>query len=60
MAKNTGSGSRNGAVKNRFQMLDPITGLWTIFSFAGEIMRTKKSPGPAKGIRVGPPKKAGR
>lgn len=59
MATNTGNGSRHGAVKDRFQMLDPITGLWTVFTFAGEVLRTKKSPGPWKGIKVGPPK-AGR
>jgi hypothetical protein len=60
MAANTGNGSRKGAVKNRFQMLDSETGLWTVFSYAGKILRTKKSPGPAKGIKVGPPKKSGR
>lgn len=38
-------------------MLDPESGLWSIFSMAGQLLRTKKSPGPAKGIRVGPPKK---
>lgn len=57
MAKNTGGGSRQGAVKNRFQMLDPNSGLWSVFSFAGELLRTKKSPGPFKGIQVGPPKR---
>lgn len=56
MATNTG-GARKGAVKNRFQMLDPNSGLWSVFTFAGELLRTKKSPGPFKGIQVGPPKK---
>lgn len=60
MAANTGNGSRKGAVKNRFQLLDPDSGLWTVFSFAGQLLRTKKSSGPFKGVKVGPPKKSKR
>lgn len=60
MATNTGNGSRKGAVKNRFQLLDPESGLWTVFSFAGQLLKTKKSPGPFKGVKVGPPKKSKR
>lgn len=60
MAANTGTGSRKGAVKNRFQLFDPESGRWTVFSFAGQLLKTKKSPGPFKGVRVGPPKNSKR
>lgn len=56
VATNKG-GSRKGAVRNRFQLLDPESNLWSIFSTAGEYLRTKKSPGPYKGVKVGPPKR---
>jgi hypothetical protein len=59
MAKNTGSGGRKGAVTDRWQLLDPNSGLWSVFNAAGAFLRTKKSPGPWKGIRVGPPKSLG-
>lgn len=60
MAKNTGNNSRIGAVLDRFQMLNPATGLYTVFSATtGRILRNKKSPGPAKGIRVRPRNKSG-
>ena len=60
VAKNTGSSSRRGSISDRFQLLDPESGLWSVFKpSSGSILRTKKSPGPAKGIRVGPPKKSG-
>jgi hypothetical protein len=55
MAKNTGGG-RKGAVKNRFQLHDPKRDRWSIFSSVGTFLRTKKSPGPEKGIRKGVPK----
>lgn len=53
MAKNTGTGRRRGAVKNRYQLFNPITGLWSIFSPKGGLLRTKKSSGKAKGIKIG-------
>ena len=57
MAKNTGGG-RKGAVKGRFQLLNPKTGRFSVFSSAsGSILRTKKSAGKAKGISVRVPKK---
>jgi len=53
MARNTGSGFRIGAVRNRFQMLNPSTGRYTVFDAAsGRILRIIKSGAPAKGIRV--------
>lgn len=58
MATNKGDGGRKGAVKNRYQLLNPNTGLWSVFSRSGGHLRTKKSPGRAKGIRVGPPKRS--
>lgn len=57
MAKNTGKGARRGAQKNRTQLLDPRSGLWSIFTLAGELVWNKKSPGPAKGVRKGQPRK---
>ena len=60
MAKNTGKGSRKGSIADRFQMLDPERGHWSIFkASSGTFLRTKKSPGPEKGIRKGVPKKLG-
>ena len=57
MARNAGGG-RKGAVKGRFQLLNPKTGRYSIFSSSsGSILRTKKSPGKAKGISVRVPKK---
>lgn len=57
MAKNTGGG-RKGAVKGRFQLFNPKTGLFSVFSSeSGGILRTKKSPGKAKGISIRVPKR---
>lgn len=59
MATNTGNGFRNGPVRDRFQMLNPATGLFTVFSVSmGKILRVKKSPGKAKGIRARSPKQS--
>ena len=55
MATNKGTGARKGAVKNRFQLLNPKTDRWSVFSPSG-LLRTKKSKGPYKGIKKGPPK----
>jgi len=53
VATNTGKGGRKGAVKGRYQLLNPVTGLWSIFSPKDGLLRTKKSKGKGKGIRVG-------
>lgn len=52
MAKNTGSGSRNGAVKDRIQALNPLTKRYVkIDTSTGRIVDHKKSAGPYKGVR---------
>ena len=56
MATNKG-GARKGAVKNRFQLHDPKSDRWSVFSLVGGLLRTKKSKGPYKGIKKGPPKR---
>lgn len=58
VAKNTGHGSRTGAVRDRFQLFDFATGLFVVFcTSTGKLLRVKKSPGPAKGISVRLPKR---
>lgn len=58
MATNTGENSRRGAVRNRFQLVDVASGLFVVLrATTGEILRVKKSPGPAKGISKRLPKK---
>lgn len=60
MAKNTGSGSRKGAVRDRFQLHSPITDRYAVFDATdGKMLRVKKSEGPAKGISKRPPKSLG-
>ena len=60
VAKNSGSGRRFGAVTDRFQLANPKSDIWSVFKAStGEFLRTKKSVGPAKGIRVGTPKNPG-
>jgi hypothetical protein len=57
MAKNKGGG-RKGAVRGRFQLLNPKTGRFSIFSSeSGSIVWTKKSRGKAKGVAIRVPKK---
>ena len=52
MAKNTGQGSREGMVKDRAQILHPVTGRFVkIDTTTGRIVDTKKTKGPYKGIR---------
>jgi hypothetical protein len=52
MAKNTGSGSRKGAVKNRVQALNPVTKRYVkIDTSTGRIVDHKKTAGPYKGVR---------
>lgn len=52
MARNTGGGSRKGAVKQRAQALNPITKRYVkIDTTTGRIVDNKKSAGPYKGVR---------
>jgi hypothetical protein len=52
VAKNTGSGSRKGAVKDRVQALNPVTKRYVkIDTDTGRIIAHKKSAGPFKGVR---------
>ena len=52
MAKNTGSGSRKGAVTERVQALNPVTKRYVkIDTSTGRIVDHKKSAGPYKGVR---------
>ena len=52
MAKNTGNGSRKGAVKDRVQALNPVTRRYVkIDTETGRIVDHKKSAGPYKGVR---------
>lgn len=52
MAKNTGSGSRVGAVRGRSQVKNPSNGLWTKRSAAtGQFVAVKKSGDAFKGVR---------
>ena len=52
VAKNTGSGSRKGAVTERVQALNPVTKRYVkIDTSTGRIVDHKKSAGPYKGVR---------
>jgi hypothetical protein len=52
MAKNTGAGSRKGAVKERVQALNPVTKRYVkIDTGTGRIIDHKKTAGPYKGVR---------
>ncbi len=52
MAKNTGDSSRVGAVKERAQAQNPVSGRYVkIDTNTGRIVDSKKTPGPYKGIR---------
>lgn len=60
MGKNTGTGSRKGAVRDRVQALNPVTKRYVkIDTDTGRIIAHKKSAGPYKGVREAavPPKK---
>lgn len=53
MATNTGQSSRKGAVKERVQAKNPVTGRYVkIDTNTGRIIDHKKSPGPYKGVKV--------
>jgi hypothetical protein len=52
VAKNTGDGSRKGAVKDRVQALNPLTRRYVkIDTGTGRIIDHKKTAGPYKGVR---------
>ena len=52
MATNRGDGSRRGAVKDRAQLKNPITGNFIkLDTSTGRILEEKKTPGPYKGVR---------
>lgn len=53
MATNTEKGYRRGAVKDRVQVLNPITKRWVkLDTKTGRIIAHKRTPGPYKGIRI--------
>ena len=59
MAKNTGDGTRKGAVIKRVQIQNPITGTFIkLDTDTGRVVEQKKSPGPFKGVRILTSKKA--
>ncbi|ADN35738.1 conserved hypothetical protein [Methanolacinia petrolearia DSM 11571] len=51
MAKNTGSGSRKGAVRDRSQVKNPKTGLYTKRGSDGKFTDVKTTGGKFKGVR---------
>ncbi len=52
MATNTGADHRKGAVKERVQVLNPVTKRWVkLDTRTGRIVDHKKSPGPYKGVQ---------
>lgn len=52
MAKNTGHGSRRGAIKGRSQVRNPKTGEWTKRDTGtGRFIDGKKDGAPFKGVR---------
>lgn len=52
VARNTGSGTRRGAIKLRVQALNPVTKRYVkIDTATGRIVDNKKTAGPYKGVR---------
>lgn len=51
MAKNTGRGSRIGAVRQRSQAYNPKTATWTKRGPDGQFMDGKSDDAPFKGVR---------
>jgi len=52
MASNTGRGFRRGAVRDRSQIQNPLTGVWTKRNdTTGRFTDGKTSGGPFKGVR---------
>lgn len=50
MAKNTGNGSRVGAVRQRTQVKNPKTDVWTKRGPGGQFMDGKSDGKPFKGV----------
>ncbi len=50
MAKNTGLGRRIGAVADRVQRYNPVSGKWDKFTRDGHYLKTKSDGSPWKGI----------
>jgi hypothetical protein len=50
MAKNTGSGSRRGQQKSRFQLFNEVSERWDKYDGGANYLKSKKSPGPFKGV----------
>lgn len=50
MAKNTGQGSRRGAVRERSQSFNPRTKTWTKRGSNGEFLDQKADGTPFKGV----------
>lgn len=57
MGKNTGKGFRRGQVRDRYQVLNLITGLFDKFDAGGNHLKSKKSASPFKGVEERKPKK---
>jgi len=52
MAKQTASGTRVGTVRDRVQVLNPVTRRWVkVDTKTGKIVEHKKTYGPFKGVR---------
>jgi hypothetical protein len=52
MAANTEKDHRTGAVRERIQVMNPVTKQWVkIDTKSGRIVDSKKTPGPYKGVR---------
>ena len=52
MATNTDKGFRQGAVKERVQVQNPVTKSWVkIDTKSGRIVDVKRTPGPYKGVK---------
>lgn len=51
MAKNTGRGSRIGAVRGRSQAFNPRIGAWVKRGDGGRFMDRKSDGAPFKGVR---------
>lgn len=50
MARNTGKGKRIGLVRDRYQKLNKLSGLWDKYDKSGNYVGTKKTGGPFKSI----------
>lgn len=50
MAKNTGEGWRRGQQKDRYQQHNGLTDRWDKYDSDANLLKSKSSPGPFKGI----------